>query len=462
MDCYRTCDIRGKYPEEVHEDLFFHFGRAIALNLLQGRNILIGSDLRPSSPALRSALAAGLVEGGASVLDGGQAPTPVVYSGKRRLGTYAAAVITASHNPPEDNGLKLMLGKFPASASQLRGLKPGAMGLSSAPQRGRLEVVDLLSPYIETIVGAWKDRLKPSSASGRFVFDPGNGTWSLLAPEILSRLGISATFIHAEPDGRFPHRSPDCAAPGSLAAAGSEVRRLGARAGLAWDGDGDRLAVCDDTGRPLMTDQLALLLLPALLRHGGREKILFDVKMSRRVPAAIESLGGVPVEERSAHCFLETRMIREDCLFGCEFSGHYFYRALSGGDDGMHAALQVVEHLLRDCQSLSRQVDSLPPIFITPDLRIAAEGLEFAALRDALRSAFPQARISEFDGLRVEIPGAWLLVRPSVSENKISFRFEGETRETLDALLDRALERLPRCRPRLEPLLALWRASHPA
>ncbi len=457
MDCFRTCDIRGRYPEEINEDLYFRIGRNIAIKFLDGRDILIGSDLRESSPALKQALARGLVEAGARVFDAGQAPTPVIYFGKRKLGAYAAAVVTASHNPPQDNGLKLVLGRYPATAAELRALRPdpAAALVTSAP--GQVGVVDFAGAYLDFIADAWKDLRRSKGTPGEFVFDPGNGTWALLLKEILRRLEIPATMINAEPDGQFRGRSPDCSAPGNLSGLFAEVERRSAAAGMAWDGDGDRLAVCDNAGRHLMTDQLVLLLFPEILKRSSREKVLYDAKMSREVKAAIEGLGGIPVEEKSAHCYLEARMIKEDCLFGCEYSGHLFFRALGGADDGMYAALWVVDFLRRNSMPLTALAEALPKLFITPDLRISSEGLDFARLRHTLRQGFPEAGIIEFDGMRVEIPGAWALIRPSVSENKVSFRFEAGNPQELESIVDRVLRLLPECATLLETEIGRWR-----
>lgn len=317
--------------------------------------------------------------------------------------------------------------------------------------------MDLLSAYVDFIVDDWKDRLRSAGTSGDFVFDPGNGTWALVVGEILRRLEVSATVINAEPDGRFPGRSPDCSAPGNLSALSAEVERRSATAGMAWDGDGDRLAVCDNAGRHLMTDQLVLLLLPGILKEASREKVLFDAKMSRKVRAAIEGLGGIPVEEKSAHCYLEARMINEDCLFGYEYSGHLFYRALGGADDGMYAALGVVDFLRRSSKPMTELLESIPKLFITPDLRISSEGLNFAGLRQTLCLGFPEAAIFEHDGLRVETTGAWVLARPSVSENKISFRIEAGNPQELESILDRVLSLLPQCAPLLETEIGKWR-----
>jgi phosphomannomutase len=458
VDCFRTCDIRGKYPEEVNEGLYYHVGRRLAEKFLGGKPILIGSDLRLSSPALKQALTDGLTASGARVYDAGTVPTPVLHFGKRKLGVYATAMVTASHNPPDYNGLKILLGRFPAAAAQLRQLKPD--GTAELPRHSShsAEAVDLAQAFLEFLAAAWKNRLHstPSKSSRTYVFDPGGGTWTLLIKEILQQLDIPGTVIHAEPDGRFLHRPPDCVAPESHQLLGAEVRRTGAAAGLAWDGDGDRLAVCDNKGRALLTDHLALLLLPEMIRGKQPEKVLFDVKISRCIPTAIGKLGAIALMERSAHCFLETRMIQEDCVFGFESSGHFFFRELAGGDDGMYAALVVVDFLERHPQCLSDLVEMLPKLHITPDLRIPGNEAEFVVIRSRVEEEFSSATISYLDGVRVELPRSWFIIRPSVSENKLSFRFEGDTAEELEALLDRVTRMLPEHSMALHRRLDQW------
>jgi len=460
MDCYRTCDIRGKYPDEINEALFYQFGRNIAQKLLCQKTILIGSDLRMSSPALKEALSDGLVNGGAQVYDAGRVPTPVLYFGKRKLGVFAAAMVTASHNPPDENGLKLLLGRYPATAAQLRSLKPEGALEQSSHTPGRVEAVELSEPYFEFLVRIWRDRLRSAARSGdvgSFIFDPGNGTWTLLINEIIRRLEITATVIHAAPDGRFPERSPDCCSLGSLLPLASKVRQGGASAGLAWDGDGDRLAVCDNTGRVLFTDHLVLLMLPGMLRHTRRETILCDVKMSKRIKATIEMQDAIPIIEKSAHCYLENRMINEDCLFGCECSGHLFFRSLGGADDGVYAALCVVDFLRHRGIPLSDLLRVIPELHITPDLRIPGGPGDFIQVRRRLRDGFPAGIVTSFDGLKIETLRAWFLVRPSVSESKLSFRFEGETPEELESIIDRVLRLLPAHAEFLEEQLLRWR-----
>ncbi len=445
MVCFRTCDIRGRYPEEVNEALFFEVGRGIATRYLGGRSILVGCDFRTSSDALKDALIQGLVGCGAVVLDAGRVPTPVAYFGKRKLGAYAAAIVTASHNHPQDNGLKLLLGHYPATQGEIEALRPPPSRDSLARTRGSVGATSIREAYVSFLLQAWQEFRHATSPDlkDHFVLDPGNGAWSGLAQEIFVRLGIPFDIINAEPDGRFPNRSPDCSAPGSLQGLGARVRESHASAGIAWDGDGDRVAVCNDRGQPVVIDQLVLLLLPEIVRGTNGLPILYDVKTSRKVSAAIQGCGAFPIEEKSAHSSLESRMIHDDCLFGCESSGHFFYRALSGADDGMYSALRIIAFLLRRRQALSYLLETVPRLFITPDIRIPGAQAEFADIRDRIVRHFPPHTLSFIDGVKVNLPQGWLLVRRSVSEAKISIRLEGETAADLKDIIRKFLGILP-------------------
>lgn len=454
MDCFRTCDIRGRYPEELNEPLFYDLGQELARQFLKESPILVGCDVRISSLTLKSALIKGLMDAGKKVLDAGVAPTPVLRFGKRRLGLAAAAIITASHNPPDENGLKLLFGRYPPNARQIRSLKPAGSPIRVKSPGGAVEHINLGELYVDQLAKHWEPLMSSRAVSASYVLDPGNGTWTLLLPMICQRLDLSATVIHAEPDGRFPGRSPDCSAPGSLAALGQRVQDCGASAGIAWDNDGDRFAICDETGRILSTDQLVLLLLPEILKDGAGEKILCDIKMSRKVLSAVEKLGGVPIVERSAHCHLETTMIREDCLFGCEYSGHFFFRHLSGADDGMEAALLMISLLQHWRKPLSHMVAELPPFFITNDLRVPGSAQDVIHIKNRLLERFDSDEITELDGIKVDSARHTLLVRPSVSERKLSFRFEGESADDLASIISHAQNLLPEYSAGLQSELA--------
>lgn len=455
MACFRPCDIRGRFPEEVNEELFYDVGRGIATTYLAGRSILVGCDVRTSSEALKDALIRGLVECGATVLDVGKVPTPVAYFGKRKLGTYAAAIITASHNPPPENGLKLLLDRYPATPGQIQSLRPSPRPHSVVRTRGSARVTTIVDAYLDFLMKAWEEfrNGRAPVQQSRFVLDPGNGAWSILIREILLKLEIPCEIINGEPDGRFPNRSADCSAPGSLQGLSECVLKSRAVAGIAWDGDGDRVAFCDDQGHRVTNDRLVLLTLPEIVAGTSGSAILYDVKTSRKVGAAIRQCGGIPIEERSAHSSLESRMIKEDCLFGCETSGHFFYRALCGADDGMYSALRIIAFLLRKRQTLSDLLATVPRLFITPDVRIQGGDAEFADIRERILKHFPPHTVSFLDGVKVNLPSGWLLARKSVSEAKISIRLEGESAADLDELLRTFLQILPDYRNAIEAKL---------
>jgi phosphomannomutase/phosphoglucomutase len=456
MVCFRKCDIRGQYPEEVDENLFYRIGGAIISGHAVGTPVLVGRDARSSSESLQRALIKGLVDWGAHVLDAGMIPSPMLYFGRTNLRAAFAAMVTASHNPPNHNGLKLLGNHSPASDREIAMLRRSVVLEREPRPGGTYERIEIKEQYYTSFVARWKDLVTTPGIARRrrFILDPGNGAWSGLAAALFHRLGIPCATIHDEPDGRFPNRPPDCAAFGSLARLSQSVCSEEAAAGFAWDGDGDRLAVCDERGCPVSSDQLALLLLPELLEPGIADTILIDVKLSRKIWADIEARGSIAIIEKSAHCALERTMIRRKCRFGCEYNGHYFFRELGGSDDAMFTALLVVAALQKHSESLSELVRKQPVLWITPEIRISGGAGEYHAIRRSLTAAFSADQIDCLDGLKVNFPGGWFLVRPSVSEEKLSFRFEGDTAQELERVVRQALRLMPQHAARLSSLLS--------
>ena len=451
MSCFRTCDVRGTYPAEVNEDLFRRIGQAVARRWAARAEVLIGHDCRIASRALHSALIHGLLEGGAkTVLDLGRVPTPLIYYGKRTLSVPVAMSVTASHNPPEHHGLKLLLPDGPAQSDDLAWLEANCPVDLPRRSGGSHRTIDLLSTYLGYLRSTWSEwGIQPSGRSPvDVVADAGNGAWSGIAPQFLRSLGIMCTAINDEPDGRFPGRSPDCSNPRNLTELAHRVRSQGAHIGLAWDGDGDRLAVVDDEGRSVSADALGLLLLPSFQAGSGRS-ILLDVKMSRVLQREIVARGFQPVIERSAHCSLERAMREHKCVFGCEYSGHYFFRELDGADDGLYAALHLCRAVARS-GSLSEAVRRLPPIFITPDIRMSASREDSDTILAGIERAFPAATISRLDGVGVDLGEASFLLRRSVSEDKLTLRVEGNSPESLWRTVSTVAHLLPESlRPRV-------------
>lgn len=441
MCCFRACDIRGRYPEHVDETLFYGLGQAIAQRWAPGGEVLVGRDCRVASPPLTSALMEGLRVGGATVLYVGSVPTPLINYARRTLPTSVSVSVTASHNPPADHGLKLLLPNGPAQQEDIDWLaQHWRKGFPVVATQVPIREINLWPGYVIFLKEKWR-RLRMGRDQGnrlRVVIDPGNGTWSVVAKAILGELGICCEAIHDKPDGTFPARLPDCAQPGNLTALRRHVVETHAHVGLAWDGDGDRLAVVDDLGRPVTSDHLTLLLLPHVGARPG-ERILLDVKMSRRLRRVIHGLGVECTTERSAHCALERTMLESGCVFGAEYSGHYFFRELGGADDGLFTALHVL-HLVLESGNLSSAIERLPQLYITPDMRVTGSLADFESVRSLVQKRFDPDHVSLVDGVRVDTPEAWFLVRPSVSEDKLSIRAEGDTEQALERVLTTLLE----------------------
>lgn len=464
MSIYKACDIRGEAGKELTPALFRRLGRGIARLMGERRQIVVGGDLRLSTPALQAALIAGLTDAGRTVHDVGAAPTPLVYFTRRRLAADACAIVTASHNPPQYNGLKFMIGRSPVMPEDMAWLQrfvesPAADASSAAP--GRVIVVDGAPAYEQWVRQAGPRADGRGRRPVRVVVDAGNGAYSELAPRVLALLpGVAVEPLFCKPDGAFPNRDPNCAVPEHLDALARRVQKTGADLGIAFDGDGDRVAFTDERGGVLAADEVMVLLLRFLGEAVRGQKIVYDLKSSRVVACEAERLGAAPLMERSGHAFIKSRMIREDALLGGEVSGHYFYRELEGGDDGLFSALLGIRLLQAADGPLSGLRAGVPPRFITPDLRIAWPPAAARDLLQRVKAAFPEERRCDLDGIRITFPKGWGLLRISITEPKITLRFEGEDAAALRATIDAFLDAVPELRGAVDR--ALERAQPPA
>ena len=442
MNPWKACDIRGLFPDEISPELFRLIGQGVASRLPAGAKSLVAGDFRTTTPILKAALIEGLVESGSRVLDAGQIPTPIAYFAHHHLRTDAVMMVTASHNPPAHNGLKLMIGGLPPLPEDFAQLRRRVDTGAFRSCKGSTERLDPVPAYRQWCIERWTRRGTRWRAPTNFthagglevVLDAGNGAWSELAPAILSELGIRFHCLYCDLDGTYPNRSPDCARPEALAALQSEVIKTHSQLGIAWDGDGDRVAFVDETGSFVTSDEVAALLIRRLLAKQAGARVVFDIKLSSLVRRTVLECGGVPVMERSGHAFIKRTMIEEECLFGCEASGHYFYQELHGGDDGLFSALLMIE-LVAEAGSPRELRNSLAPCFVTPDLRLPASVLPYDEFVRRLRQLFCGARETTIDGLRFETPQGSVLVRESVTEPIVTMRLEGSSAEALRSLL---------------------------
>ncbi len=451
MGIFKACDVRGVYGKDLTEEIVYKIGRAVG-TLLAGKAVVLGGDVRISTPALKAEVSRGLVESGAEVLDIGIVPTPVFYFARRHLGVEPGVMVTASHNPPEFNGLKLVLGPLPITEDELKAVEELANLGKFRNGSGSVRAPEIVSPYqsfIQSIARAERD-----AHLLKVVIDCGNGCNSGLAPDLFRRFGFHIEELHCTPDGIFPNRNPNSADPQNLVDLIRTVRSTKADVGVAFDGDGDRVAFVDDRGRFLTSDKAIVILSRYLLAGtplpvgegagGGRraERVVYDLKCSSVVPESVTAAGGIPIPERSGHTFIKTRMITDDALFGGEISGHFFYRELGGGDDGIYSALLMANMLVRTGSKLSELADAVPALENTPDIRVPFSGNREDVI-ERIASAFPAEQVSRLDGVRIAFKGGWGLARPSVTEPAITFRFEAEDRARLEEIMGGFLAPVP-------------------
>jgi len=430
MTVFKSCDIRGLYGRELDEALADRLGRAIATRL-PGSRAVVGQDLRESSPALTDALVDGLVASGARVTRVGTIPTPTLYFAKRHLDCPIGVMVTASHNPPQYNGFKVMMGNLPVQPADIQGLEAEmARGAFWDEGPGHVETADLLPAYLAALKAAF-----PELLPRRVVVDCGSGSMSTVAPDLLADLGLDVVPLYCQPDGRFPLRDPNPAVPEHLTDLGQRVVASEAELGIAFDGDGDRVIFCDGRGRVQPADRTLVLLIRHLLpMHPMGAGVVYDQKASSVVAEETAALGGRPLREKSGHAFIKRRLIEERALLGGEISGHYFFATI-GGDDALYASLALLSALDALGLSFRQAIDTVSEYPITPDIRLSASPEQARAALAEIRDALVLHPIDHLDGVRVAFGDGWALARLSVTEPLITLRFEARTSRRLRQIM---------------------------
>jgi phosphomannomutase len=430
-EAIRAYDIRGVAGEEIDPDGAFQLGLSFA-SAARARGlyrIAVGRDGRLSSAALERALAGGLVSGGLRVEAVGVCPTPMLAFATRYRGLDGAVMVTASHNPADENGFKLSLGGERVHGAALRRLV--ARQGEYAPG-GSLVSAQVLHAYVDALAMA-AEGMGPL----RIAWDCGNGSTGPVVERLAARLPGSCRLLNTRVDGRFPSHHPDPADACNLAQLARVVVQEGCDLGVAFDGDGDRLGVVDQDGQVVWPDQLLLLLAQQELRGTPGAAVVADVKCSRVLFAGIEALGGRAVLAPSGYVNVFDAMQRSGAVLGGELSGHIFFaEGWHGVDDAIYAALRTFRAVSKTRGGLAGFRDRLPPTFATPELRIPCpeERMDAVVRETAERLAGPGARYDPKLGLRVFTSEGWWLLRASGTESKLSCRCEAYNSDALEGL----------------------------
>lgn len=447
---FRAYDIRGVVGETLSSPVAELLGRALATLVREqgGSKVAVANDARLSSPDLSAALTRGLVAGGCDVLDVGQAPTPLLYFAMQARATHAGVMVTGSHNPPKYNGFKVVIGERVLDGDDLLALRDRMLAGRFSQGQGAVERVDLVGEYAEAVMNEVQ-LARPL----KVVVDAGNGVAGDLMIATLEMLGCEVVPLFCEPDGNFPNHHPDPSQPENLASLMLEVQAQEADIGFAFDGDGDRLGVVDNTGSNIWPDTIVMLLASDILgRHPGVD-ILYDVKSSRHLASFILGHGGRPIMWKSGHSRMRAKMLETGALLGGEFSGHlYVKERWYAFDDAIYAAARVLEILALDPRPSSELFAELPSSPSTPEYQLMLEEGQSRELMRAVdaNKVFDDARLVELDGLRVEFANGWGLIRPSNTTPSLTFRFEADSEGALEEIKARFRDLLGRVAPDMQ------------
>jgi len=428
---FKAYDIRGVTPTALNEDVAEALGLAFGTQAMKlgEKTVAVGRDGRLSGPALSAALIRGLVAAGVDVIDIGLATTPMLYFAAATLCTSGIQV-TGSHNPKDYNGFKMVLAGRAIYGEDIQALRKTMEAEShTRADGGRVRLINVQAAYQARIVGDIK-----LSRPMKIVVDCGNGVAGASAPAIFRALGCEVIELFSEVDGNFPNHHPDPSKPENLQDVMRALRETDAELGLAFDGDGDRLGIVTKEGNNIYPDRQMILFSQDVLSRVPGGDIVFDVKCSQRLAPAIEAAGGVAHIYKTGHSLIKARMKELNSPLGGEMSGHIFFKERwYGFDDGTYAGARLLEIVGRS-PNASAVLNALPTSFSTPELNVTcAEGEPHAVVEKliALAKFDAPAKVSTIDGVRVDWPDGFGLIRASNTTPVLVLRFEGQTTEAL-------------------------------
>lgn len=436
----RAYDIRGTVGETLTENDAYHLGRAYATYVKQytgGLRICVGFDGRVSSPALEEALVRGLQESGAEVIRVGRGPTPLLYHAVPTCKANAGIMVTGSHNPPHHNGFKMLLDSKALYGDDI--LELGKIAASGAyiSGNGSATFEELAEPYLKHLLSVLKDAPLPTDTT--IVWDAGNGAAGEILEQLVERLPGKHICLYTEIDGNFPNHPADPTVPANMVDVTKAVANSNAALGIAFDGDGDRIGVVDDSGRLLFGDQLMMLYARELLETQKGAAIIADVKASQGLFDDIVAHGGNPVMWKTGHSLIKAKMKELKAPLAGEMSGHIFFGDNYGFDDGLFAAVKLLALLAHSGKKLSQLVDELPEAFSTPELRLDVEETRKFAVIDEVMEELQKEhagkyQVSDVDGIRASNEHGWWLLRASNTQAALVARCEANSPDNLQHL----------------------------
>jgi phosphomannomutase/phosphoglucomutase len=431
---FREYDIRGIVGGQLTNETVALLGRAIGTFFAanDARRIAVGYDARESSSGFCDLLTRGLNQCGIDVVQIGMVPTPVLYHTVFTKPVNGGVMITGSHNPPDHNGFKICLGKQTLFGSQIQEIKQIALRGNFADGSGSIEQLSVLEGYIADIISSI--RMGPRKIKA--VIDAGNGMGGVTCVPVFEKLGVDLVDLYTDPDSHFPNHHPDPTVEENLVDTIEAVTAYDADIGIAFDGDGDRIGVVDETGRIVWGDELMILLSRSILTARPGSTIIAEVKCSQRLFDDIESHGGKPIMWKAGHSLIKAKMKETNAALAGEMSGHIFFAdRFYGFDDATYAAARVVEILSNTEKKLSELLADLPPTFSTPELRVpCSDETKFDVVKQIAEEFSKTNNVIDIDGARIVFDHGWGLVRPSNTQAILVLRFEADSQEHLEVM----------------------------
>ncbi len=434
---FREYDVRGVYPTDINEKFSYFFGRAYGTYIKKfGQSkCVVGYDNRFSSKGLRDALVKGITSTGTDVVDLGLVTTPMYYYGSILKQIPAGVMITASHNPKDDNGFKFSFDNRGNARGEMiqefyKFLMAGLFDIGE----GVVTFFNIKDDYYRLLLNSIN--VIPEKKL-KVIIDCGNGTTSFFAPELYNLIGLDLVVLYGNSDPSFPNHHPDPCVEENLTVLKSAVVELKADVGIAFDGDGDRVGIVDEKGNYIPSDKYMIAVIRDLLPKSNNKKILYDVKCSKALPEEIKRLGGEPIISRTGNSYTKAATLEKDCVFGGEFSGHVFFRdKFPGFDSGLYAGLRIIEILSHSDKTMSELLEGIPVYYSTPEIKVAStDDKKFSVVERVKEYCIKTGyKIIDIDGVRIELDDGWALVRASNTGPNVTARFEGKNEEIMNRL----------------------------
>ena len=449
---FREYDIRGVYPIDLNEDVYFEIGNAIAskCNQLSINSIVLGRDGRLSGKSLMNALENSLINNGINVENIGIVTSPLLYYAAKKHTSKSGIMVTGSHNPKEYNGIKMIINDEPVSGKEIFELigTPNNTAIKGTSSVNK----NVIDNYIEEV----KSKSIQSKGEIKVVIDCGNGAAGVIAPKLFTALGFNVVEIYSEVDGNFPNHHPDPGNPENLKDLSDKVLSEKANIGLAFDGDGDRIGVVDNKGKIIPQDKFLMLLAKDILKNSPQAKIIFDVKCTNRLKDVILSYGGEPIMSPTGHFHIKKMLRKTNAHLAGEMSGHIFFNDdWYGFDDAHYSGFRLIKILIENESELAELLSEFPDGFTTPEINLDVdEDKKFQIVDEFKKSAsFENASVSTLDGLRVEYENGWGLLRASNTTPKLVLRFEGTSQKSLNDIIRKFDKEFQKVHPSLDNII---------